>query len=99
MTKPLPWASLRVFVELLLFWRGDTADAPLVSSNPEGSDASPGQDKSWVVSDRGRTNDKMIEPPVVGGHAGAQAGIVVGDKCAPLLWNNQYAALMDLNEG
>ena len=39
--KPLPWFSLKVFVKLLLPWKGDTVGAPLgtVTSNPEGSDA------------------------------------------------------------
>ena len=42
LTKPLPWFSLKVFVEPFLLWKGDTVDAPLGTSNPEGSDAGPG---------------------------------------------------------
>ena len=37
LTKPLAWAGLCVFVEPLLLWKGDTADAPSGSSNLEGS--------------------------------------------------------------
>ena len=40
--KPLPWFSLKIFVEPLLLWKGDTVDAPSGTSNPEGSDAGPG---------------------------------------------------------
>ena len=43
LTKPLPWFSLKVFVEPLLLWKGDTVDSPLGTSNPEGSDAGPGE--------------------------------------------------------
>ena len=39
LTKPLPWFGLKVFVEPLLLWKGDTVDAPLGASNPEESDA------------------------------------------------------------
>ena len=42
LTKPLPWFSSKVFVKPLLLWKGDTVDAPLGTSNPEGSDAGPG---------------------------------------------------------
>ena len=39
LTKPLPWFSLKVFVEPLLPWKGDMVDAPSGTFNPEGSDA------------------------------------------------------------
>ena len=39
LTKPLPWFSLKIFVEPLLPWKGNTVDAPLGTANPEGSDA------------------------------------------------------------
>ena len=42
LTKPLPWFSLKIFVEQLLLWKGNTVDAPLGTSDLEGSDASPG---------------------------------------------------------
>ena len=28
LTKPLPWFSLKVFVEPLLLWKGDTVEPP-----------------------------------------------------------------------
>ena len=43
LTKPLPWFSLKVFVEPLLLWKGNTVDAPSGTSNPEGSDTGPGE--------------------------------------------------------
>ena len=43
LTKPLPWFVLRVFVEPLLLWKGDTVDALLGTSNPDGSDAGLGE--------------------------------------------------------
>ena len=36
LTKPLPWFSLKVFVKLLLLWKGDTIDAPSGTSDLEG---------------------------------------------------------------
>ena len=39
LTKPLPWFNLKVFVEPLLLWKGDTVDDPSGTSNLEGSDA------------------------------------------------------------
>ena len=42
LTKLLPRFSLKVFVELLLLWKGNTVDAPLGTLNPEGSDVAPG---------------------------------------------------------
>ena len=44
LTKPLAWFKMKVFVEPLLLWKGDTVDCGTGSSgppNPEGSDAGP----------------------------------------------------------
>ena len=41
LTKPLPWFMLKVFVEPLLLWKGDTQEVPSGSQNLEGSDAGP----------------------------------------------------------
>ena len=40
--KPLPWVSLKIFVEPLLQWKGNTVDVPLGASHPEGNDVGPG---------------------------------------------------------
>ena len=92
LTKPLAWYQMRVFVEPLLFWKGDTMDAPAGSSgspNPEGSitaeqpvtSPSPGLPGPSRV-----TSDNFGQSPIVrGGNAGTRG----------VLWNNQYAALAD----
>ena len=92
LTKPLAWYQMRVFVEPLLFWKGDTMDAPTGSSgspNPEGSitaeqpvtSPSPGLPGPSRV-----TSDNFGQSSIVrGGNAGAHG----------VLWNNQYAALAD----
>ena len=48
LTKPLPWYTMKAFVEPLLLWKGDTLNAPSGSSIPEGSDTSPGLNCSRV---------------------------------------------------
>jgi hypothetical protein len=37
-TKSLSWSNLKIFVEPLLFWKGDTADPPATEVSMEGSD-------------------------------------------------------------
>ena len=94
-TKPLPWHTLRNYVEPLLFWKGDTA--PTGSSNPEGSDESPGTNVSREDAGRSATAGEThvwhtvgngVNPILVrttGGQGGTQ----------DVLWNNMYAALHD----
>ena len=53
LSKPLAWFSLRVFVEPLLFWKGDIAEAgasnsPGDSTIPEGSDVVQVWHKTWT---------------------------------------------------
>jgi hypothetical protein len=58
LTKPLPWFALRIFVEPLLLWKGDTDDAPSGSFYPEGSDAGLG---STVPSEQsGHDHDSTV---------------------------------------
>ena len=61
--KPLPWFSLKVFVEPLLLWKGDTVDSPLGTSNLEGSDAGPGVEVPGEPPSQGRDSAN------VSGHA------------------------------
>ena len=42
-TKPLPWHTMRAFVEPLLMWKGET-DVASGAQSPEGSDKDPGCD-------------------------------------------------------
>ena len=76
LTKPLPWFSLKVFVEPLLLWKGDTVDAPSGTSNPEGSDAGPGERVPGEPPSRGRDSAN------VSGHA--IPAVLHGNQCAVL---------------
>ena len=85
LTKPLAWFQMKVFVEPLLLWKGDTSEIPSAES-PEGSDTSPGQSTRESVNhgrdstDGGSSKNYQSDP------AGTPAGHVLG--------NNQYFALM-----
>ncbi len=86
-TKPLPWASLRVFVEPLLFWKGDTARA--TGTSTEGSIEGPRYDQVAVSgTDESRATTD-------GGDTRVQGATVLDSNNTGLnvLWNNQYAAL------
>ena len=97
LTKPLPWYKLRVFVEPLLSWKGDTEDAPSGSPDPEGSITanqpvtSPSRGLRGV-STESRLNANSGQSSIV--HAGTAGGLSVSG----VLWNNQYAALADEEE-
>ena len=56
LTKPLPWSSLKVFVEPMLLWKGDTNDSPLGSTNTEGSIEGPSPAVP-VTSNHGRDSN------------------------------------------
>ena len=51
LTKAWPWAVSRKYIEPLLLWKGDTAEAPSGHVNPEGSVKYPGPH-----TDQGQTN-------------------------------------------
>ena len=97
LTKSLAWATMRQFVEPLLLWKGDTADAPSGSHNPEGSDADPGHGWTRVTDGSHGTNEtnpgfgvplgQLMDSDTRDLRDGRDAPVV------PLLWNNQYAAL------
>ncbi len=88
LTKPLPWFMLKVFVEPLLLWKGDTADVPSGSSDPEGSDANPGREQSRESVQGVTSSDTTVRASNANRGADVRAG-------RPLLWNNQYAVLAD----
>ena len=83
LTKPLPWYTMKTFVEPVLMWKGDTVDAPSGNANPEGSDADPGLNES-PVAEAARPARPFT----------SQAG----DNVPALLWNNQYAALYEVDD-
>ena len=82
LTKPLPWFMLKVYVEPLLLWKGDTANTPSGSSNPEGSDVNPGS----VPSEMNHEQDSV--------QVGVRNG-QVAFQIPTILYNNQYAVLAD----
>ena len=86
LTKPLPWFTLKIFVEPLLLWKGDTLETPSGNVNPEGSDANPGSVPSESVSHERGSRDRN-------GHddGNGQAGFQV----PAVLYGNQYAVLYD----
>ncbi len=100
LTKSLPWANLRVFVEPLLFWKGDPSEADRATgTSTEGSDEGPRPDQVAPSATEGRAPSRGETRPTtrdVGetslheqtGLRGEQAG-------ASVLWNNMYAALAD----
>ena len=94
MTKPLAWANLRVFVEPLLLWKGDTVDAPSGSSNPEGSVAHPGREQSRIVSSHVERDENRSAMHARLDRAGR------GHKTADarILSNNQYTVLFENDE-
>jgi hypothetical protein len=96
LTKALQWFKLKVYVEPLLMWKGDTAVAPSGSSNPEGSDTNPGHEQTrdsagdgqnGTVRDGNPLRDANANPPVGNGQSGINIPIV--------LRGNQYAVLYD----
>ena len=97
LTKPLPWYQLRVFVEPLLMWKGDTNDAPPGSHDPEGSITAnepvtgPSHGlpvRNGVSPDPGLSESSRQSSNARVGTTGAQS-------VSGVLWNNQYAALAD----
>ena len=82
-TKPLPWFSLRQFVEPLLFWKGETA-VPSSGRSQEGSVTIPELEPLEGVAASRDEN----------GQAGV-AGVRDGVTSPNVLWNNQYALLAD----
>ena len=68
----------------MLFWKGDTADVPSGSSNPEGSDMGPGHERPSVTD--------AADAAVFGGnanHVSEERGM------RAVLLNNMYAPLVD----
>ena len=92
MTKSLPWYMLKVFVEPLLFWKGDTKGTPKCSSNPEGSDTGPSHEQPFTLVSRGKNQtecDENENPPVV------REGETLGETVLNALWNNKCSTLAD----
>ena len=76
LTKPLPWFSLKIFVKPLLLWEGNTVDALLGTSHPEGSDTGPG---STVLDEQ--PSQKQDSAHVIGHTVPA---VPCGNQCAVL---------------
>ena len=94
LTKPLPWFTLRIFVEPFLMWKGDTDDAPSGSTNPEGSDANPGTARTRESSSPAETREfPGASNETQRHHDTSHAGQEIPRELA----NNQYAVLYDEN--
>ena len=107
-TKPLPWHTMKNFIEPLLMWKGDLDEidganqSPKGSRNPEGSDADPGRDSTrdseqdWI--EVGNVNGSMTYADEIRQTAEMPAGVGGFNTNVVLgngLSNNQYYALMD----
>ena len=94
LTKGLPWFKLRVFVEPLLLWKGDTADVPVPQHGPEGSNTNPGQavterdDGSRVTTEDGWT---LVRGTRAGGVTNQNS--TGGDARASVVSHNMYEVL------
>ena len=101
-TKPLPWHMMRVFVEPLLFWKGETkideTATPSGSTNPEGSDAVPGRVTTRDSPHDVNGTDDSDESWIVIGSDSAATIEPAGARrhgAGAVLWNNQYRVLME----
>eukprot|EP00977_Amphora_coffeiformis_P015711 scaffold4678_cov122-Amphora_coffeaeformis.AAC.1 len=101
LTKSLAWNVLKTYIEPLLFWKGETSDAPSSSPNPEGSITSPGYETPLAssvstnvsVDVDSRQHDSEVD-------VDARPHDPEQDQDQPAfnhLWNNQYAVLTELD--
>eukprot|EP00977_Amphora_coffeiformis_P003256 scaffold609_cov170-Amphora_coffeaeformis.AAC.10 len=101
LTKSLAWNVLKTYIEPLLFWKGETSDAPSGSPNPEGSITGPGHEtplasgmSTNVSVDVNSCHHNLIVDVDANHHDPEQ------DQDQPAfnrLWNNQYAVLTELD--
>ena len=72
-------------------WKGDTAEAPSGTESPEGSIKGPGLDTTREPREsRGVTE--------INSNANPAPSLARADGFLPLLWNNMYACLADVDE-
>jgi hypothetical protein len=102
LTKPLAWHMMRVFVEPLLMWKGDTLDAPTGSQDPEGSITleQPVTGPSHGLPESSPGNPHGVSDTGLNENSGQSSFVCVGtpgvhQSISSVLWNNQYAALVD----
>eukprot|EP00977_Amphora_coffeiformis_P021364 scaffold9242_cov113-Amphora_coffeaeformis.AAC.2 len=101
LTKSLAWNVLKTYIEPLLFWKGETSDAPSGSPNPEGSITSPGHETplaSGVSTNVSVDVDSCQHDSDV--DVDARQHDPEQDQDQPAfnrLWNNQYAVLTELD--
>ena len=100
LTKPLPWYKMKIFVEPLLLWKGDTNNAPVPSEVPEGSNTLAQRSGTEPVTgaevrpDVGTPTNGLV---VRNAHAVHEWGHFDEDV-PPELYGNQYAVLYDQDE-
>eukprot|EP00977_Amphora_coffeiformis_P000267 scaffold79_cov145-Amphora_coffeaeformis.AAC.8 len=101
LTKSLAWNVLKTYIEPLLFWKGETFDAPSGSPNPEGSTTSPGHETPLTSSVSTNVSvDVDMHQHDSEADVDARQHNPGQDQDQPAfnrLWNNQYAVLMELD--
>ncbi len=89
MTKSLPWFKMKVFVEPMLFWKGDTTEVPSRDDIPEGSVTSPGHDGARDSIIRDPAGETPNRGPASDGTGQVNPGVQTygfprGNRCAAL---------------
>lgn len=97
LTKSLAWAVSRYYVEPMLFWKGETLDAPSGSLNTEGSVTGPRPKLTdGVVADKKAKKQVRFSCDEEDAQVDARGQDLVETTSTPVfpeLWNNQYAVL------
>ena len=91
LTKALPWTVSWKYLEPLLLWKGDTADAPSGSANPEGSIKCPscGTTTDELAGSAGKPMSNLCIDPMA---------LSTDEQAEPVfnaLWNNQYCVFAE----
>ena len=97
-TKPLPWANLRIFVEPLLFWKGDTMATRATGTSTEGSVAGPRYDQVAVSATGDRAlmrDDTRATTRDSDARVQEETGLRDVHAGTSVLWNNMYAPLAE----
>ena len=67
---------MKVFVKPLLLWKGDTADVPSGSANPEGSDAGPGHEAARDLNADIMDGDELVHSSIIPNIKDLMQGII-----------------------